>query len=146
MIVSSFESKLKLSLAYLNELGAPLDECLNRSKDRVRAKIPLPAFSFIDDLKKFIIDFSPSFTALDGILQIFNAFLYITIEHVIDVDVGFAPLDYLIWNFIQKSWNSLVRLIVFRMMPDHSDPLQELRNHLRNLLRLRILQLLARLV
>ncbi len=68
LVISSFQSKLKLALANFNQLRASLDESFNRCEYWVSTELPFSFLCTIDDLNKLIIDLSPFFTTLDSII------------------------------------------------------------------------------
>jgi hypothetical protein len=124
LVISSFQCELELSLAYLNKLGASLDKGLYRSKDRIGTELPFSRLSSIDNIHKLIVDFPPLLTALNSIIQILYAFLHITVQHVINIYIGFASLDNLVGNFIEKTWDSFIWFVEFGMVPNHPDSLE----------------------
>lgn len=134
LVVSAFQSELKLSLANFNQFWTSLDKGFNWCEDWVGTELPFSIFCTINDFNELIINLSPFFSAFDGIIKVFNAFLNISVKHIINIDIGLTSLNDLVRDFIKKSWNSFIWLVELGMMPDHSYSFQQLRNHLRNVL------------
>ena len=87
---------MKLALANLNQFGTSLHKGFDGCEDRIGDEVPLPGISGVDYISKSIINLPPSLPALNGIVQIFNTLLDVSIKHVVNVDLGLASLDYLI--------------------------------------------------
>ncbi len=92
-----------MTLTNLNQFRASLNEGFDRGKDRIGAEIPLFTRFFVDDLNNSVVNFSPLFPALNGVIKVLHAVLNITIEHVIDVDFGLASLNDLVGNFAEQA-------------------------------------------
>jgi hypothetical protein len=143
LVVPALEGELQLSLADFDEFGAPLHEGLDGGKDGVGDEGPLAFFSGVDDVGEAIIDLSPSFSALDGVVEILDALFNVSVEHVVDVDLGLAALDYLVRDLVQQVRDAVVGVVELRMVPDHPHAQQQLRQHVGDLLGLGLLQLAA---
>jgi hypothetical protein len=95
-----------LALTNFDQFRTSLNECFDRSKDGIGTKIPFFPWFFVDNFNDSVINLSPPFSALNGVVEILHAILNISIEHIIDVDFCLASLDDLVGNFAQKARNS----------------------------------------
>lgn len=134
LVISAFQSKLKLPLTDLYKLWATLNKCFNWGKYRIGTEIPLSSFRSINYICKFFIDLSPSFSTINSIIKIINTLLNISIKHIVNINICFTSLNNLIWNFVKQSRNAFVRFVEFGVVPNHSYSFKKLWNHLGNVL------------
>lgn len=116
-----FEGKLKLPLTNFNQLRASLNERFNWGEDRIGREFPFSLGCFVNNFNVSIINLSPSFSTFDGIIEISDAFLDISIQHIWDIDLGFASLNNFVGDFMKQPGNSFTWVIVLGVVPDHSD-------------------------
>ena len=100
-VLTAFPGELDLAFANLLEFLAPLDEGIQLGEDAVDTEIPLPiAGLLLDNADSHIVDLAPLFPALDTVLQVGDALLDISVEHVLDVDLALAPFDYFVGDLL----------------------------------------------
>ena len=101
MHIRPSHGKLQLTLTDLDELAAPLHECLNLREYGIQTEIPLLRVLLAYGRCHLIVDLSPLASTRNGILEILNALLHIAIEHVVHVDLFLASFDDFVADLMQ---------------------------------------------
>lgn len=118
-------SKLELTFANVSHVDTTLFKSINFSKYTCFSKGPLFLFitisSFIYNNFKVLVNWFPVFTTLDRSIQLFNTLFYISFKHIINVNVGSTSSNDFITDFLEKSTNSIIVLIILAFIPYHSN-------------------------
>lgn len=85
----------------------------------------------------------PLLAAIDTFVKIRNAFLNITVKHIVLVDLGSASLDDLVGNLGQKTLHSFRGIVVLTELPNDSDVVQSFWKNLWNVFWAALLDLSA---
>ena len=134
LIIPALQGKLQLPLADLDQLRAPLHEGLHRGENRVGHEAPLAGLGGADYVGKLVIDLPPPLAAVDCVVKVLDALLHIAVEHVVDVYLGLAALDDLVGNLVEEVGDPVVGVVEARVVPDHANPLEQLGQHVGDLL------------
>jgi hypothetical protein len=112
-LVLTFASKLKLALADLQELSAPLNEGFILSEDGLGVKLPVLAGTvLLNDLLVLATNVNPLTAAVHGLIEILNALLNVTVKHIIDVNLGLAPIDDLVTDLDKQTLHAFFSVVV----------------------------------
>jgi hypothetical protein len=99
--ITALAGKLELSFADFFQFHATLDKGLNLGKNGVKVEVPLVLFVvFSNNTGGDLINLTPFFATLDGILQVLHAFLDIPVQHVGNIDLLLTTFDNFIGNLV----------------------------------------------
>ena len=134
LIVRSFSSKLQLAFTDFCQLSATLHECFHLCENRVVIEIPSTLWCtffdlFVNQFGCSLVDFFPFLSAFNGVLKILDALFNIPIKHIRYINLWFASLNNFIWDLMQQPRDSLLRIVIVGILPDHSHSVQQLREN-----------------
>jgi hypothetical protein len=145
--LGALSCELQLTLTDFFKILATLDECLILSEDSL-ISIKRPSLAngvLFNHALHLEADVLPFLAASDTLIKVTHALLDITFEHVVLIDLGAASLDDLVRDLSEETLHTLLSVVVFGELPDDTDAVENLREELRDVLRLRVLNFAARL-